>query len=1183
MTGKKPGRSGRSRFGLSISMLLLFLTIQLSSDLALAWNQNVDDFDPSREIRWPTLPVPYKINSSTAEGNVSVGPISAGLAVRAAFQTWEDVSTSRMAFRDDGGSSLAVANREDEVNLISFVARDFQFSGAVALTPFTYNTQTGDLIQAGVLFNPTAQFTTRGDSGAYDVQSIATHEIGHLIGLDHSAVQASTMLPFACVNSTGLRSLAPDDVAAASTVYPADGFLNSSSVLSGRVLRSGTGAAVFGAHVVATLPSGVVAASTYSVADGSFRIAGLPAGQYSLIAEPLDGPVETIHLASPFFVLNTASLDTTFGTARFQSGSPVLVTAGATLGSLIIQGGNGAPSINLLKLAVVPTGDLPVDPSFCSTSAAIDTAGQDLLVIGTGIDDTTQISVSGGDVSLTLLSSTDRGDGSRALRYSLSIPTSAPAGARSVEASRGGELSMLAGALELVPRSDDVLGPLLTLSYDKNIAAVGRGIVTLTLEADETIVTIPQIAIDRPGTGGDVSNQAMVRGASSRLWSFQYDVAAQNGVTVLDGSCRVIISEARDGNGNDARGLSADLFVIDTTAPGGLLSYSRNGGPVTAGSLEVTATFSEPLVMAPRISIDRPGTGNDVPGQSMEPTANARVFRFDYLILPSNGTSIVDGVTVVTVSGISDAAGNPGQPVANNSFTIDSRSAGISLEVVSDREDAGPGTLPVILRASEPLGAAPLLSVNRPGTANHLNDVAMVDVDSQRVWSKDYIVLPANGTTILDGALRLSVGSLRDQAGNVTTVPVILELQVDTQSPQASLLFSRPKLSIPEGALEVTATFDEPLATTPSMGFNRPGEAHDLPARPMERSGSGEVWKARFDVVAQDGVRILDGAGLVQLVQAQDRAGNLAVLSGGAIVAFDTGPEPPIATFTYSSSEIGRIPTGTLRVTATFRTAPSGAPPVLLHGLPGAPPPTTGPEMSPAGDGRTFFSDLTIARADGLTLFDGVHDLSLRLDGGPMVTVLNDRFISVTRTGETTGHVALELARGVQLFSLPIQPLDGGVPVTAAGLASRLGASSLIRTVADGGTNRMVFRAFMPGGGQPDFELSGNQAYLAVLPRSASLRLSGPPWPAAQRNLTLGSGWSFVALPRGIPAGLTARDLAQGTGSVAVGRPKEQAISGPLSFEAFQEGMSPPFALSLESALLLLHPTGGFIRLPVAE
>src|SRR5262249_7428099 len=86
----------------------------------------------------------------------------------------------------------------------------------------------GQIVEADIMFNPSAAFSTDvvTPSNKIDLQSIATHEIGHFLGLDHSTILSATMFPTLTSGASYARALSTDDVAGISTIYPQPSFAN---------------------------------------------------------------------------------------------------------------------------------------------------------------------------------------------------------------------------------------------------------------------------------------------------------------------------------------------------------------------------------------------------------------------------------------------------------------------------------------------------------------------------------------------------------------------------------------------------------------------------------------------------------------------------------------------------------------------------------------------------------------------------------------------------------------------------------------------------------------------------------------------------------------------------------------------------------------------------------------------
>jgi len=106
--------------------------------------------------------------------------------------------------------------------------------GVIAMTTVTSSNCSGRIVDADIEFNAASfRFTAvdgprcddSGQSGCVemDLQNTLVHEIGHMIGLDHSEDRNATMFRTASPGETSKRALAQDDREALCAVYPKGG------------------------------------------------------------------------------------------------------------------------------------------------------------------------------------------------------------------------------------------------------------------------------------------------------------------------------------------------------------------------------------------------------------------------------------------------------------------------------------------------------------------------------------------------------------------------------------------------------------------------------------------------------------------------------------------------------------------------------------------------------------------------------------------------------------------------------------------------------------------------------------------------------------------------------------------------------------------------------------------------
>jgi hypothetical protein len=267
---------------------------------------------PSSSVTWSLGPDNLNVDSS--------GGGSVTAALTSAFTAWQGVTYSgtwqgspytsaalnTLAFTQGAGSLATDYNGADCVNTLGF---DQELStGIVALTGMTYavtitpgspagnytctappTTRTCPnqvcIIDADVEFSTRYRFSTYAGapSTEYDLQTVATHEIGHMIGLDHSGIAHAVMFPYGDTTQIGtVKTLTVDDEIGSGVLYPTSASQSLFGTINGTVTVGDNPA--FGTHVVAIdSTTGNAITDTLSDPNGNYTLTVVEGSYYVLV------------------------------------------------------------------------------------------------------------------------------------------------------------------------------------------------------------------------------------------------------------------------------------------------------------------------------------------------------------------------------------------------------------------------------------------------------------------------------------------------------------------------------------------------------------------------------------------------------------------------------------------------------------------------------------------------------------------------------------------------------------------------------------------------------------------------------------------------------------------------------------------------------------------------------------
>ncbi len=329
-----------------------------------------------------------------------------------------------------------------------------EISGRLAVT-LLWSQRQGQIdtiTEADVIFNPNPSdpWSIREGKDALNFFDVAVHEFGHMPGMHHAISRAARMFFQGGAFGYGLNQLSWDDVAGINVLFPLPGIDRLTGSIGGRVTRAGQG--IFGAFVVAVDTHGVVTASGITLPGGHYEILNLPPGDYTVYAEPLDGPTRPSNISGGVFSIS--SLDGNFPPTFLENSQEarVRVNVGNRTRGIDIRVAGGQTGLDPEFVGAAPDPSGAIRVATTATRAHLGT-NTNIMVAGKGVgslNDSNGVHVLGQRIIAGHISATRTHPSGIIFKFfPITVPSNAPSGQYSLVLEGPGERGIITGGLEI--------------------------------------------------------------------------------------------------------------------------------------------------------------------------------------------------------------------------------------------------------------------------------------------------------------------------------------------------------------------------------------------------------------------------------------------------------------------------------------------------------------------------------------------------------------------------------------------------------------------------------------------------------------------------------------------------------------------------------------------------------------
>jgi hypothetical protein len=195
-------------------------------------------------LSWSIFPVHFFVN---ADGS-GLSFDSARDAISAAFSTWQSASANGIVF-EFGGQSQRGTNGDDGCNVVSWQNLSQGSVDTFSQAIITFDRNSGEILDVDVEMNSDDPFAIlpAGEDNPFDdrvdLQAVSTHEVGHLVGLDHENRFGPQVVMYFSDTSgnTTHRTLTSDDRSGVRAIYPEPAVLGAGTMTANCTSGGGGG------------------------------------------------------------------------------------------------------------------------------------------------------------------------------------------------------------------------------------------------------------------------------------------------------------------------------------------------------------------------------------------------------------------------------------------------------------------------------------------------------------------------------------------------------------------------------------------------------------------------------------------------------------------------------------------------------------------------------------------------------------------------------------------------------------------------------------------------------------------------------------------------------------------------------------------------------------------------------